>query len=117
MNAAASRSPRATRIVPDAGSRAQQETPGNGLPAAAATILILDDYLRNAQQSASWNRLPATAQMRVLHEPTATDEERRRLFEPFDVIENMAGFYGNAVDAILAWAEGKPIRILAAPQE
>lgn len=52
-------------------------------------VLVLDDYLRVAQQSADWQSLPAGAQLQVLHDPIASEAERLRVFEPFDVIVAM----------------------------
>ena len=52
-------------------------------------VLILDDYLDVATQAAEWDRLPPGTELRVLREPLATDEERRRSFEPCDVIVAM----------------------------
>ena len=52
-------------------------------------VLILDDYLRIAGQAASWDQLPPGTELRLLHEPLDSDEERRRVFEPYDVIVAM----------------------------
>ena len=52
-------------------------------------VLILDDYLRIAAQAASWDQLPPGTELRVLHEPLGSDEERSRVFEPYDVIVAM----------------------------
>ena len=49
-------------------------------------VLILDDYLRVARQSADWDGLPAGSQYEVLHDPIASEAERLRIFEPYDVI-------------------------------
>ena len=52
-------------------------------------VLILDDYLRVARQSADWDSLPAGTQCDVLHDPIASEAERLRVFEPYDVIVAM----------------------------
>jgi hypothetical protein len=52
-------------------------------------VLILDDYLRVARQSADWDSLPAGTQCDVLHEKISSEAERLRIFEPYDVIVAM----------------------------
>ena len=52
-------------------------------------VLILDDYLHVAEQAAGWDRLPPATELRVLHEPLSSDDERCRIFEPYDVIVAM----------------------------
>jgi phosphoglycerate dehydrogenase-like enzyme len=52
-------------------------------------VLILDDYLRVARQSADWDGLPAGSRYDVLHDPIASEAERLRIFEPYDVIVAM----------------------------
>ena len=52
-------------------------------------VLILDDYLHVAEQAADWDRLPPATELRVLDAPLGSDDERRRIFEPYDVIVAM----------------------------
>lgn len=52
-------------------------------------VLILDDYLHVARQSADWDTLPAGARCDVLHEWIASEAQRQRIFEPYEVIVAM----------------------------
>ena len=52
-------------------------------------VLILDDYLRVARQGADWESLPAGTQCDVLHDPIASEGERLRVLDPYDVIVAM----------------------------
>jgi phosphoglycerate dehydrogenase-like enzyme len=83
---------RRTCILPDGGGQAQVDPtphPIGGGTIDAMKVLILDDYLAVARQAAAWDRLPAGTELRVLHEPVASEEERRRVFAPYDVVVAM----------------------------
>lgn len=66
-------------------------------------VLVLDDYLRIARQSAPWDRLPEGAQLDVLPDPVASEADRKRIFAPYDVIVAMrerTAFPASLVEAL-----------------
>lgn len=103
-------------------------------------LLVLDDYIGVAQASADWKMLPAGSELIILDRWLPTDVERAEVLRPYQVIvavrertpfpaaliealpnlrllvttENMQAFYRNALEAILAWQGGAPIRVLEA---
>jgi phosphoglycerate dehydrogenase-like enzyme len=52
-------------------------------------VLILDDYIGVAQQSARWDTLPAESELRILREPVSSEDERAKVFAPYEVIVAM----------------------------
>jgi hypothetical protein len=77
-------------------------------------IAILDDYQRVARDLADWSRLPAGSELTVFDRHLA-EEERVAALQPFEVLvtqENYAVFYRDALEDILAWKAGAPVRVL-----
>ena len=66
-------------------------------------VLILDDYIGVAQQSADWKTLPQGTELQVLRHALANERDRAEAFQRFDVIVAMrerTPFPASLVDAL-----------------